>query len=54
MGGQVQLLRGWARLVDEHTARFIAEHSAAAIEWLVDAEMVVVIQSTEIRRAVDD
>jgi len=26
-----------AGLVDEHTARFIAEHSAAAIEWLVDA-----------------
>ena len=25
-----------AGLVDEHTARFIAEHSAAAIEWLVD------------------
>jgi len=24
-----------AGLVDEHTARFIAEHSAAAIEWLV-------------------
>jgi L-aspartate oxidase len=23
-------------LVDEHTARFIAEHSAAAIQWLVD------------------
>jgi L-aspartate oxidase len=26
-----------AGLVDEHTARFIAENSAAAIEWLVDA-----------------
>jgi len=26
-----------AGLVDEHTARFIAEHSAGAIEWLVDA-----------------
>ena len=26
-----------AGLVDEHTARFIAEHSAAAIEWLVEA-----------------
>ena len=26
-----------AGLVDEHTARFIAEHSAAAIEWLVQA-----------------
>ncbi|MFM7703881.1 MAG: L-aspartate oxidase, partial [Rubrivivax sp.] len=26
-----------AGLVDEHTARFIAEHSAAAIRWLVDA-----------------
>jgi L-aspartate oxidase len=26
-----------AGLVDEHTARFIAEHSAAAIEWLVSA-----------------
>ncbi|MDE2397135.1 MAG: L-aspartate oxidase [Burkholderiales bacterium] len=26
-----------AGLVDENTARFIAEHSAAAIEWLVDA-----------------
>ena len=26
-----------AGLVDEHTARFIAEHSAAAVEWLVDA-----------------
>jgi L-aspartate oxidase len=26
-----------AGLVDEHTARFIAEHSAEAIEWLVDA-----------------
>ncbi len=26
-----------AGLVDEHTARFIAEHSAAAIAWLVDA-----------------
>lgn len=26
-----------AGLVDEHTARFIAEHSAAAIEWLVAA-----------------
>ncbi len=25
-----------AGLVDEHTARFIAEHSAAAIRWLVD------------------
>jgi L-aspartate oxidase len=25
-----------AGLVDEHAARFIAEHSAAAIEWLVD------------------
>jgi len=25
-----------AGLVDEHTARFIAEHSAAAIEWLVE------------------
>jgi L-aspartate oxidase len=25
-----------AGLVDEHTARFIAEHSAQAIEWLVD------------------
>jgi L-aspartate oxidase len=25
-----------AGLVDEHTARFIAEHSAAAIQWLVD------------------
>jgi L-aspartate oxidase len=24
-----------AGLVDEHTARFIAEHSAAAVEWLV-------------------
>jgi len=26
-----------AGLVDEHTARFIAEHSAGAIEWLVEA-----------------
>ncbi len=26
-----------AGLVDEHTARFIAEHSAAAIEWLVES-----------------
>ncbi len=26
-----------AGLVDEHTARFIAENSAAAIQWLVDA-----------------
>ncbi len=26
-----------AGLVDEHTARFIAEHSARAIQWLVDA-----------------
>ena len=26
-----------AGLVDEHTARFIAEHSAEAIEWLVEA-----------------
>ncbi len=26
-----------AGLVDEHTARFIAEHSEAAIRWLVDA-----------------
>ncbi|WP_425260094.1 L-aspartate oxidase [Rubrivivax sp. RP6-9] len=26
-----------AGLVDEHTARFIAEHSAAAIAWLVEA-----------------
>jgi len=26
-----------AGLVDEHTARFIAEHSAKAIEWLVDS-----------------
>ena len=26
-----------AGLVDEHTARFIAEHSASAIEWLVEA-----------------
>lgn len=26
-----------AGLVDEHTARFIAEHSAAAVEWLVRA-----------------
>ncbi len=26
-----------AGLVDEHTARFIAEHSASAIHWLVDA-----------------
>ncbi len=26
-----------AGLVDEHTARFVAEHSAAAIEWLVAA-----------------
>ncbi len=26
-----------AGIVDEHTARFIAEHSAAAIQWLVDA-----------------
>jgi len=26
-----------AGLVDEHTARFIAQHSAAAIEWLVEA-----------------
>ena len=25
-----------AGLVDEHTARFIAEHSAAAVQWLVD------------------
>ena len=25
-----------AGLVDEHTARFIAEHSAAAVEWLVE------------------
>ncbi|MES2960478.1 MAG: L-aspartate oxidase [Pseudomonadota bacterium] len=25
-----------AGLVDEHTARFIAEHSARAVEWLVD------------------
>ena len=25
-----------AGLVDEHAARFIAEHSAAAIEWLVE------------------
>ena len=25
-----------AGLVDEHTARFIAEHSAQAVEWLVD------------------
>ncbi|MFO1220791.1 MAG: L-aspartate oxidase [Burkholderiaceae bacterium] len=25
-----------AGLVDEHTARFIAEHSASAIQWLVD------------------
>jgi L-aspartate oxidase len=26
-----------AGLVDEHTARFIAEHSAAAVEWLVQS-----------------
>ena len=26
-----------AGLVDEHTARYIAEHSAAAVQWLVDA-----------------
>jgi L-aspartate oxidase len=26
-----------AGLVDEHTARFIAQHSAAAIEWLVES-----------------
>jgi L-aspartate oxidase len=26
-----------AGIVDEHTARFIAEHSQAAIQWLVDA-----------------
>jgi len=26
-----------AGLVDEHTARYIAEHSAAALQWLVDA-----------------
>jgi len=26
-----------AGIVDEHTARFIAEHSAQAIQWLVDA-----------------
>ncbi len=26
-----------AGIVDEHTARFIAEHSAAAVEWLVEA-----------------
>ncbi len=26
-----------AGLVDEHTARFIAEHSASAVEWLVEA-----------------
>jgi len=26
-----------AGLVDEHTARFVAEHSARAVEWLVDA-----------------
>src|SRR5262245_16046971 len=25
-----------AGLVDEHAARFIAEHSAAAVEWLVE------------------
>jgi L-aspartate oxidase len=25
-----------AGLVDEHTARFIAEHSASAVQWLVD------------------
>jgi L-aspartate oxidase len=28
-----------AGLVDEHTARFIAEHSAAAIEWLVERKV---------------
>ena len=28
-----------AGLVDEHTARFIAEHSAAAIQWLVDRKV---------------
>lgn len=26
-----------AGIVDEHTARYIAEHSAAAVQWLVDA-----------------
>ena len=26
-----------AGLVDEHTARYIAQHSAAAVQWLVDA-----------------
>ena len=26
-----------AGIVDEHTARYIAEHSAAAIQWLVDS-----------------